>query len=183
MCWPTAPAMCFGRRSWTSRPNWPTKKSVWPTSKNSRPARLAALKAANDRAGRLAATQPSNQPLPHDVAQQVIELEAKLSNTESLVDAAKREIDRQKKLADECAEQQKAQDELAAARQAAARDFAQAQAVYLTAAAPTDRAQGPPGGVQAVADDPADHGMRKREHRRSRRRRWIGWRSSSRSWR
>ncbi len=62
---------------------------------------LAALKAANDRAGRLAATQPSNQPLPHDVAQQVIELEAKLSNTESLVDAAKREIDRQKKLADE----------------------------------------------------------------------------------
>jgi hypothetical protein len=108
---------------------------------------LAALEVARKSAGREATTHPQAAPAPvppsRDVAalqDQVIRLEAKVGNYEDRFAAAADELARLKRGNDDWAKKiQAAQDELAGAKAVAARDFEQAQAAYLAAAAPTDR--------------------------------------------
>jgi hypothetical protein len=71
--------------------------------------------------------------------EKVIRLEAKVENYEDRVAAATSELARLRQSNDDWAKKaQAAQDELAAAKLAAARESEQSQAVYLAAAAPTD---------------------------------------------
>ncbi len=106
---------------------------------------LVALDIARKSTGHEAATHPEApplQPMTHDVAalqEKVIRLEAQVGNYEDRVAAATAELARLRQSNDDWARKvQKAQDELAAARLEAARDFEQSQLAYLAAAAPTD---------------------------------------------
>jgi DNA repair exonuclease SbcCD ATPase subunit len=104
---------------------------------------LAALDVARKLPGHEAATHPDAAPtMTRDVAalqEKVIRLEAKVGNYEDRFTAATDELASLKRSNDDMAKKvQKAQDDLAAAKAAAAREFEQSQTAYLTAAVPTD---------------------------------------------
>jgi hypothetical protein len=103
---------------------------------------LAALEVAKKSAGRDAATHPDAAP-PPDVAalqEKVLRLEAKVGNYEDRFAAAADELAKLKRVHDDSAKKvQQAQDEVAAAKEASAREFELSQAAYLAAASPTER--------------------------------------------
>ena len=104
---------------------------------------LAALEVAKKPAPHDATTHPeAPPPMTRDAValqEKVIRLEAKVENYEDRVAAATSELARLRQSNDDWAKKaQAAQDELAAAKLAAARESEQSQAVYLAAAAPTD---------------------------------------------
>jgi DNA repair exonuclease SbcCD ATPase subunit len=105
---------------------------------------LAALEVAKRSAGHDVATRPDTpQPaMTRDVAalqDKVIRLEAQVGNYEDRVAAAASELTRLKQANEDwAAKVQTIQDELAAAKLAAAREFEQSQAAYLATAAPTE---------------------------------------------
>lgn len=105
---------------------------------------LAALEVAKKSAVHEPAAHPEAPAAPsRDVAalqEKVMRLEAQVGNYEDRVAAATNELAKLKRANEDwAAKLQKAQDELAAAKTVAARDFEQSQAAYLMAAAPTDR--------------------------------------------
>ena len=105
---------------------------------------LAALEVAKKSAGHDVPPHPEATPPPmtRDVAalqEKVVHLEAQVGNYEDRVAAAASELTRLKRSNDDLAAKvQKAQDDLAAAKVAAAREFEQSQSAYLATAAPTE---------------------------------------------